>query len=271
MILSIEGDEKTGKTTMAYTAPLKIVGFQFDMGAERALYGARFDRYFKGLRINIVTYPGPGKMPETTFEADITIFELPLPIQIDSIEVAGARELWDYFLVGLGAALRDTSVHSIVVDTMTLARRIKADAYLQGLQEKDKAKKERIRERLQEIEYGRPNDAIREIYTAAAGTRKNLIALHHLKDERAESIGADGKVVRQITGKKLLEGLNNTYRFVDVALRMKTNSATIQATIVSCGYSLDLKEFVLPETDWNTLMQIIGDTVGGRVQLELRE
>ena len=36
-MLSIEGDEATGKTTLAYSAPLPIVGFAYDMGIERAI------------------------------------------------------------------------------------------------------------------------------------------------------------------------------------------------------------------------------------------
>ena len=47
-ILSVTGEAKSGKTTFAYTAPRKIVGFSFDIGAERALYGIKYD-YFKDL------------------------------------------------------------------------------------------------------------------------------------------------------------------------------------------------------------------------------
>ncbi|KKL24352.1 hypothetical protein LCGC14_2416150, partial [marine sediment metagenome] len=56
MLLSIEGDEATGKTTLAYSAPLPIVGFAYDMGIERAIKGGKYEELFKGLDIEIVPY-----------------------------------------------------------------------------------------------------------------------------------------------------------------------------------------------------------------------
>ncbi|KKK87943.1 hypothetical protein LCGC14_2748140, partial [marine sediment metagenome] len=47
MLLSIEGDEATGKTTLAYSAPLPIVGFAYDMGIERAIKGGKYEELFK--------------------------------------------------------------------------------------------------------------------------------------------------------------------------------------------------------------------------------
>ena len=43
MLLSIEGDEACGKTTLAYSAPLPIVGFAYDMGIERAIKGGKYE------------------------------------------------------------------------------------------------------------------------------------------------------------------------------------------------------------------------------------
>src|SRR3990167_5535140 len=152
MILSLEGEEKVGKTTLAYTAPLKIVGFQFDMGAERALLGAMYDQHFANIKVVFVPYQS-AKPPYANLwkDADIIVFEMPQPIQIDSTKVMGVKELWDYFLIVLGEAIRDPMVRTIVMDTMTLARRAKADAYLQALQENQPDKN---RVQLLQIEYG---------------------------------------------------------------------------------------------------------------------
>ncbi|KKL26304.1 hypothetical protein LCGC14_2396680, partial [marine sediment metagenome] len=51
MLLSIEGDEACGKTTLAYSAPLPIVGFAYDMGIERAIKGGKYEELFKDLSI----------------------------------------------------------------------------------------------------------------------------------------------------------------------------------------------------------------------------
>ncbi|KKK65326.1 hypothetical protein LCGC14_2975300, partial [marine sediment metagenome] len=95
--LSIEGDKATGKTTLAYSAPLPIVGFAYDMGIERAIKGGKYDELFKGVRINIVPYvKGVEQGPACWNDMDITIFELPNPIQLDAMRLRGNTDLWVY-------------------------------------------------------------------------------------------------------------------------------------------------------------------------------
>ncbi|KKK61279.1 hypothetical protein LCGC14_3015950, partial [marine sediment metagenome] len=107
MLLSIEGDEATRKTTMAYTAPKPCVGFNFDIGEERALYGAGYTRYFEDKKINIVKYK-KGLAPQAQWDGyDITIYELPRPIQLEDSQLAGMIELWDYFIALFGDAASD--------------------------------------------------------------------------------------------------------------------------------------------------------------------
>jgi hypothetical protein len=271
MILSLEGDEATGKTSLAYTAPIKVVGFQFDLGAERALYGAMYDQRFKDLTITTKSYePGVGWGGQQDIPwqgSDIYIFELPQPIQLDSVEVAGMRELWEYLLVRLGTALRDPQVQSIVIDTMTLARKIKVDAYLQALQEKNRAAGEKPRERLLQIEYGTPNSAIRDIYNTCAGLRKNLIVTHHLQDERVDWIDSSGKKDTRKTGKRILEGLDQTYRYVDVAVRMIKDKGTLVGRLEKCGYNLGLEGTTLSNPTWDGLVDFIEMATGGRLGL----
>lgn len=266
MILSIEGEEKTGKTTTAYTAPLRIVGFQFDLGAERALLGGMFDKYFKGLEIAFV--PLYSWKPGDGFKADITIFELPVPVQVDSTQVRGVREVWDYFLSIVGEAIRDPLVRSLVVDTMTLARRVKADAYLQALQEKEKTSG---RTKLLQIEYGAPNSAIRDLFNSSNSVRKNLIAVHHLTNEYAQVHNKQGEIESQATGRRILEGLDQTYRYVDVALRLENKKGTVTAKLITCGYKLDLAGIDLTNPTWDGLVDLIQATVGDRIQFERRQ
>ncbi len=263
MLLSLEGEEKSGKTTLAYTAPLKIVGFQFDLGSERALKGAMYDTHFKGLRINTVAFDS--KAVPVLDDMDITIFECPQPIQVDDVQVQGMVDLWNYFLVRLGLALRDPLVRTVVIDTMTIARRVKADAYLEALQKKG------ARERLQEIEYAAPNGAIRDIYTALPAIRKNLVATHHLTDERVEQIDGKGNIIKGKTGKRVLEGLNGTHRFVDVALRTEEVKGQVVGTFVECGYNLGLKGVKIQNPTWDSIVQMVEDSRGGRLGIDRRQ
>ena len=160
-----------------------------------------------------------------------------------------------------------------MVHTMTVARRVKADAYLEGLQANTQAGRQ-PRERLLQIEWGATNDAIRGIYTTLAGVKKNLIAVHHLTDERKETIDSAGKVVQALTGQRILEGLTQTYRFVDVAIRNEklqwTNEKDpkVQTVFRKCGYNLGMEGFAIANPTWNLLSQVIEDTLGGSLKLE---
>ena len=264
MLLSIEGEEAVGKTTLAYTVPPPVVGFAFDMGVERALYGAK-NEWFEGLEVKIVPY----KSENQSLDGDITIYELPQPVQLDTNQIHGASELWAYFIERLVAAIQNPDIRSIVVDTMTIARRVKADAYLQELQEATPSGQQK-RKQLIQIEWGNTNDSIRSIYTAIAGSRKNMVAVHHLTDERKESMDSKGQVIQVLTGNRLLEGLGQTYRFVDVAVRNQKNEGNIATIFKKCGYNLSLEvgNLQLENTTWEKMVQFIEDSLGGKLTLE---
>ena len=267
MLVAIEGEEGCGKTTLAYTAPRKVVGFAFDMGVERALYGGKHGELFKELSIQVVPYITGNTEPVSWDNYDITIYELPQPIQLDTTLIKGAIDLWDRFIQLLVKALKDEQVRSVVVDTMTVARRVKADAYLEGLQANVQPGN-KPRERLLQIEWGATNDAIRGIYTTAAGVKKNLIAVHHLTDERKETIDKGGVVTQALTGQRILEGLSQTYRFVDIAIRNAKDKASIQTTFRKCGYNLGMEGLLVTDPTWDKLSQVIEDTLGGSLKLE---
>lgn len=268
MITSIEGDEATGKTTLAYTGPLPIVGFGFDMGAERAIFGGRYLEYFDGLDIEVVPYVAGTKADTLTWKHDITVFELPQPVQLTGTKIRGCRELWEYFIVLVAKAMSDPGVRTIVIDTMTVARRLKADAYLQELQEHPKPG-EPLRMRLLQIEYGPPNDAVRNLFTMASGLKKNLLAVHHLTDERTTKFDKDGVAQSVTTGKRILEGLNGTYRFVDIAVRMsKVRGKGTVAEMLKCGYNLALEGTTKDNPCYNDLVDWIN--MAGRLKLDRR-
>ena len=271
MIISIEGDEATGKTTFAYTAPKPIVGFSFDMGTERALFGSKFNELFKGLSINLVSY-SEGYPPLVQWDGyDITVYELPPPIQLDTAHVSGAREQWDYFLGLVGKALRDHQVRTLVVDTMTLARRVRVSAHLQDLQRDGGKPGAAPRRSLIQIEYGVPNDAIRDIYSSTKGVKKNLAAIHHLTDEYKEQFVTDRKtgetrVESAATGKRILEGLNNTYRFVDVSLRMSKSGQEIKGLMQKFGYDLSLSGLELDNPTWDSIVNLVNIVTEERIR-----
>ena len=290
MLLSIEGDEATGKTTLAYSAPLPIVGFAYDMGIERAIKGGKYDELFKDVSIEVIPYVKgvtylEADAPWKAF--DITIFELPSPIQLDSMRLKGFNDLWLYSINLMAAAFSDPRIATIVVDTMTVARRTKANAWLEHLQNAAYDPSGNLipdgrggflkpREQLIQIEYGKVNDAIRDVYTTGAGVKwsdgrpKNLIAVHHLTDERKDGLDPDGKVVQMLTGKRILEGLANTHRFVDVALLTTKENKEIKGELRKCGYNLDLEGTMLANPTWDSVATLVSMSLGGRIEIDRR-
>jgi len=282
-------DEATGKSTLALSAPLPIVSFNFDMGAERAMMGGKFNELFNGVDIHYVPYDAApavltGRMEGETglWEGhDITVFELPPPIQLDSIRVKGYVTLWTYFIAMVARAFMANQIKTVVVDTMTVARRVKADAYLESLQNAafDSAgnrisvqgQEMKMRERLQQIEYGNPNDAIRDIYTTGAGVRKNLIAVHHLTDERMSKPNARGEVEQVLTGKRILEGLSNTNRFVDISIRLTKSGGQVKGEFKKFGYSLPIEGTSQDNPSWDKITSTVAIATGDRIQLDRRK
>lgn len=302
MIISVEAEQKKGKTTFAYTGPLPIVGFSFDMGIERALQGSRH-HWFEGLKIHVEPWDRETVIHATAASqllwkpgqkaagADIIIYELPPPIQLGSILVKGVRELWEHFSYCCSEALQDFNIQCTVIDTGTLARRVKADAYLQSLQESWIAAHEgnakrgiyeegnsKMRERLIQIEWAAANDAMRDIYATAQGLHKNLVVTHHLTDERKEVlVHNNGRTEKEnvATGERILEGLANTPRYVDIAMRIDTwkdpavvgAPTQLVAKIQNCGYNLDLEGDSIPNPTWDKVADRVMMSLGGRLQL----
>jgi len=269
VLLGLEGESGTGKSTLAYSAPLPIRGFQFDLGWERALYGGKHDELFKDLKIEVITYK-PETEPEKS-DADIVIYELPQPLQLDSFKVGGLRKLWDYFIIRLADAYTDPRVKTVVIDTATVARRVKADAYLEQLQADAEAKGERARVQLLQIEYGKPNDAIRDVFNMAQGTKKNLVATHHLQDEYKDHITSRGDVEKINSGRRILEGLAKTEALVDCHIRLEKDRAKIKGTWVKCGYHLGYEGSSVESPTWDSLVNQIEMVAGDRMRLEHRK
>ena len=269
MIVSIEGQEATAKSTMALTAPLPIVCFAFDIVQRRAIQGTAWDTYFKDLKIETIKYDRDYKgEPKPNWSGnDITIYELPSPIQLDSNRVTGYIRVWEYFMYLLADAYNDNDISTVVVDTMTIARRVKADAHLEGLNI-GKAPGD-YRKQLIQIEYGPINGAIENIYSLFAQSTKNLITTHHLMDEYKPQL-ISGQMQDAPTGNYLLEGWNKTYRAVDVALRNTKVKGQITSTFVKCGDNLSLEGGPCIPADWNGMAQLIMGSLGGRIEIPLR-
>ena len=265
--LSLEGVRGSTKSSTAYTGPYPSVGFAFDIGWEGAIWGAKFNQYFKNLDIQVMDYePGRKASKDDWVGHDITIYNLPPPINTSDSLVKGKRELWAYFNERIGLALVDDYVRSCIVDTMTAGREIRTDAHLQYLQSLPRQGPPRTN--LIEIEYKVPNEAVSDIWVNFAAMRKNLICTHHLRDQYGDFMESDDKgvvhKVRHTTGELELAGWGKTYDKVDAALRMETYKEQVKpgqpvvvhnkGTFAKCRYVPALEGTVLEDITWDSLM-----------------
>lgn len=278
MLLSIEGDAGTAKTTTALTAPLPLVCFSFDLGHERAIYGKMFKEYFEGLSIHVEKYPkGEGKAlidvgyhQKLWAKNDITIYELPSPIQLDSRAVVGYTRLWEYFISIFGLSLNEDRLRSYILDTATIARNVAVNKYLEELNEKAAAERKSGRKQLMQIEYGHPNGMIENIFSTMAVVGKNFIATHHMRDEYHDQVVA-GEKVSVPTGKLELEGWAKTHRAVDIAIETIQDKDSMKAKYIKCGYNPGLEGgWVVGAPTWDNIVNQVSATLEGRIHFDKR-
>lgn len=297
MIISLEGNAGFGKSSFMYTAPLPIVSGAFDAGVERALFGSRW-KQFEGIDIDIIKYP-PDMTNMNWHKAhwqrnegkSITVYLFPQPVQ-SSYALGKVRKLWNDSTMILNEAIMDPRVATVGFDTMTIARRIAADAYLEDLQNKPGGQN---RSNLIEVEWGRPGDMIRNLYSTAqnqaesfanVGIKKNFVMTHHLvpiRDNVPDHTGALHSVVRYDSHHnpyEHLEGLANTYRFVDVAMRFAdgliedpftgVKSLGVIGEFMKCGYDLSKKGTKFEITNWDGLARYLNADLHPRGRIPLR-
>lgn len=254
MIISVEGHAGTGKSNFIFSGPLKVVVFSTDMGHNRALYGSMFKKFYEGLKIQKVPYKAgtADKVKDAYKDFDITVYELPSPIQMDPKKVIGCTEQWSYFQEIYVHLFGDPEVQTIGIDTMTLLRKLRIDARIQELQAGGKP-----REQLMQIEYGIPDGDIRNLYGLANSFQRNLIVSHHLRDHYV-SVQKDGKVETVPDGTFEIDGLKDTERMVDIFMRTeKTKSGELQTKMTKCGYDLTKEGIPIVEATWDKVINMI--------------
>lgn len=206
MILGAWGEDKSGKTTLALSAPKPLVYMEFDIGG--------FNRANKNLeKIRV----------REDLEAGLIIREkYPMPFQIGELDpekmtikpskiIVGMKELFFQWLASYIKHL-DSDIATIVVDTTTLLWEVTCQGYLQEKQELQLDTKgvlkpnEKLRVQLQAPEYREPNTRMRGIVYQAQLREKNLILTHHATDEYGPVLQKDGSISEGKTGKRVRHG-----------------------------------------------------------------
>ncbi len=297
-ILSLEGNAGVGKSTLMYSAPTPMVVLAFDAGSNRALYGS-MHTLFTGIDVQIVPYPHRFMEQDVTKDLmpmvrqywkrnegkAITVYMLPEPIQMGP-KLEGVRYLWNEFKLLVDAALADPEIPTVGIDTGTIMRRVAIDWHLETLQATPNGKD---RLQLLQIEYGKPNDQVRAVYATAqniceyaamTGGQKNFIVTHHMDDVYVMKPNARGEMESFATGQEQLAGLKDTYRYVDVALRLEksqvagskagTQMSVIDGEFMKCGYDLSLEHQKIKNPTWDSLVEMVNTNLAPQAQVKKR-
>jgi hypothetical protein len=236
-ITNIYGPSGSMKSSMALTWPKPMAIWDFDLGIHRA-WGVK-QRDQKWL------YQG---------EADlIDVKRPPLPKRSFTqryAELIGFSEFWNDFITGLTVACEDDSIQTIVIDTGTVEWNICCDAYLQELQQENKAHNQGLRKQLQQIEYGEPNKRERQVLEQIKSYQKHCVLIHHETQEYevykiAGVVQKDemGRPVSNPTGNMVPDGFRHLKPQLDWELYVhetEKGSNHIRATIQKSSLGIDL-------------------------------
>jgi len=225
LIVSIEGDEKTGKNNFAFTAPSPIAVISFDQGLEGVV-----EKFAAGTAL-----VGGAKVPKK----EIFVKEIKLPPLVtggtrDNVSMGAPgfdyKKAWDSFVADFQALL-DAQVSTIIWDTAT-------EVYeLQRLFRFDK---------LSEVppnKWGPLKAEYRELIRRAYNSHTNLILLHKTQPEYVN----DAR-----TGRRVISGLT------DIGFVVQVNLKTFRVDIEGGG-----SEFSIKVLDCRQNSKLNGEVLGG--------
>ena len=258
-VVAIDGDSKTGKTSLGLSVALAIAKAQpgqqqhylthFDLdvgGYDRAKH--RFTEALTDGRLRSKSY----------FLPQQSVRDKVLGKQKQSHKLVGIMELWYDMLTDFVEACEDPLCDAVMFDSWPQVWNLCTMAYLQEKQQANPA-----RERLLEIEYGEPNARMRAIIYAAREAKKSLVLVSFLTEEYGKQL-VDGAVKEVVIGQKPA-GWKFTDKEMDVALRTTTewvkNGKEKQlrpfAEVRLCGLALDATGTKFEGPSWEQFRSLI--------------
>ena len=217
MLTSISGDPKTGKTHLSFTWPAPIKVYSFERGA-----------YFVR-----------GKFPDK----EIDIKGYVLPIIETPTDMAWSIPLWSEFYTEYKEDCASGKYQTLIIDTATAAWRINRLSLTE----------EANRNRLQQVEYEKPNLRFSTLFDYAALGGVNLVTIQYQKDKWVKG---------ENTGVQTLDGFQHTGGQVDTILSMEVQGlgkeARMVTTIEDCRFDRTLRGQTFNDTNYDELMILLG-------------
>lgn len=208
LILSIEGEEKSGKNHFAFTAPGPIYFHDIDFGADGVIQKFQDDKEIQAASYSV---------------------DVPVDASIQAVSDA-ASPVWEEFKTNYTEGIQ--SGRTTVIDTGT-------DIY-------ELLRMSRFGKLTQVMphHYGPVNQEMKAIYRAAYSSDTNLIVLHRVKDEWINKV-VQGKEKGEKTGRRVFAGYSGTYYETQVNARAYKEDGEFYMLIFDCRQNPAVEGMVL--------------------------
>lgn len=249
--LGLWGDIKTAKTTLALTAPKPLFHADLDLGLDRAI------SRFANDHVTQIDHPLSTLLESRTLH-DNEIVSRPylIPMLWPGQSMQGMLTMLNTVVTDVAAAYACPNIKSVIIDTGTVLWTLATNAHLERVQQTNSQ-----RQRLQQIEYARPNSELRTLYSAARTYRKNLIITHHMGGIYKERLTDHG--VESVRIGDTWAGFSGMGAIMDIVVRtaISRNDAipVPMIKIETCGYALALEEQELTNPTFDMLLGIINN------------
>lgn len=218
------GENKTGKTSFALSAPRKIGWLELDIGGlNRA--SSRFPDWqeYVDHKQLVIRNPLSSSILAPSSNPD---------------KVVGMFEMFDEALASISGWLDSSEIQTIVIDPWTKMWKLVTQAFLQS---KQQANPNRVQ--LLQIEYGKANEVMKRIMEETKKAGKNLILTQSMEDEyRNQQIGGKVESLPVLDSKGNTKRVPAGWRFdrvaaeADLILRTYTEEEGSQFTLAADVY-----------------------------------
>lgn len=239
-IVTLVGEEGSGKTTMALTFPKPLSHLDIDVGGfRRAAWHADISQ------VESHSFPKPLTEADIAKMKGLDVANPQASTRAIGVpkKIEGMIELWQKIIDQIVKDCLTPAIKTIVVDSATMQYKIGCDAYLQELQMKQEVRwrKEHpntafdqndYREKLQPVEYGFVYDRLQRIYHTTRAYRKNLILTHYPTDEYGPMPDGRGGMADGKTGKIIIDGYKDTAKFSDLVMWLSIKERLVSANFL---------------------------------------
>jgi hypothetical protein len=249
VIVGVQGEDKSGKTSFALSLPKPIYHMELDVGGFRRAAWRWQEDVDKGDIVSKVY-----RVPQSVLRERL-LGGLQLKKQG---HVVGAKELWyeileDVIGVCEGRILTPDGREfaTIGMDSYPEVWNTCHRSYLQELQE---IQKDRVQ--LMSIEYGEPNSRMGVLAYGIKDSGKNLVLTNYMTD-KYETVLSGGSMKEMVVG-RTAAGWKQLTKIVDVLVETRIKGGESEGEVMLCGLAMELTGMKFKNPTWGMVEQAVG-------------